>query len=138
MYLGRKQLGTTLDLYLQCTDADGVKAMPTYVPWLKVWLASTLILSAEMPLVDKSAQVGLFRYPLFLGDAYSVGYGTVAMHYRVSTKYGIEARSFEIVPGGDAAGQVLGMCFYPRPQADFVVYQTESGEIRKGRNPRVS
>lgn len=138
MYLGQHQVGKTLDLYLQCTDADGVKAMPTYVPFIKVWIGSSLIIAAEMPLVDKNIQVGLFRFPLFLGVGFSAGHGTAEMHYRVGNKIGMELRTFEIVAGGHVSGQVLGSFFYRRPQANFIVYQTESGEIRRGKNPRVA
>ena len=138
MWLGKVQLGTYLDFYLQCTDADEVKSMPVYVPFLKVWIASSLIHAAEMPLLDKTSQVGLFATHLFLGNEFDVGYGTAEMYYQVGGKFGIETRTFEIVPGGHVDGQVLGMFFYQKPAAEFVVYQTEAGTLRKGKNPRVS
>ena len=112
--------------------------MPTYVPWCKVWLGTDLVFQGEMPLIDKNSQVGLFCLNLFLGDAFSVGHGTVEMHYRVSTKFGLEVRTFEIIPGGRPDGQMIGSHWYARPQAEFVVSQTESGTIRKGKNPRVT
>ena len=55
----------------------------------------------------------------------------------MSTATFMEMDYFEIIPGGNEEGQVLGMAFYHRPEADHVVYQTESGKIFKGRNPTV-
>ena len=86
MYVGNFQLGKYLNVMLQCTDANRVKTMPDYVPLMKVRIGTLLVKSAEMPLVDKNIQVGLFSYPLFLGEGFSVGHGTVEMFYRVGAK----------------------------------------------------
>lgn len=138
MWLGQSQLGTYLDFWLQCTDADGVKSMPDYVPWLKVWIGSDLVQTLEMPVIDKVSQVGLFCEHLFLGNQFSLGQGTAEMHYRVGGKFGIETRTFEIIAGGHTDGQTLGMYWYPKPDVEYVVFQSESGKITKGKGARVT
>ncbi len=138
MYLGRFQLGTWLDVWLQTTNASSTPVMPDYVPHMKVWSSSALVTAEEMPLVDKTIQVGVFRSQVFLGSSYATGLYEINVFYRSGSKHGMEQHTFEVIAGGDADGQVLGMYFYHRPQADYIVYQVESGQILKGKNPRVS
>ena len=138
MYLGRQQIGTWMHVLLQCVNSDGEAAMPDAVPVIKVWSGSALILDAEMPVFDKSIQVGLFRYPIFFGELYSTGSHVMKLFY-VTGGVGVsEERRFDLIAGGNDAGQVLGMIFFHRPDSNSILYQTEDGRIRRGRNPRVS
>lgn len=138
MWLCRAQLGTYLDIYLQTTDANRVATMPDYVPWLKIWQGSTLVLAHEMPLVDKDIQVGLFCERLFLGAGFTTGQYAVQMSYQVAHNASIESRTFAIIPGGHADGSVMGIYWYHRPHADFLVYQLEAGKIARGKEPRTN
>ena len=138
MYLGRHQLGTWLDITLQCLDLNGIAVMPTYVPVLKVWSASALVLNQEMPLVDKQIQVGLFCYHLFLGDVFAEGpysYDTVYIH---GGAVFMNTGRFDVIAGGNVDGQTLSVHYYHRPHADFIVSQVESGKLLKGKSPRVN
>lgn len=137
MWLARTQLGTILDVYLQTLNASGVGTMPDEVPLMKVWLGATLKLSAEMPVFDKTVTIGLFRYQLFLGTGYSVGQYTIGLHYSIAGSSFNESRTFDVIAGGDQHGQVLSMAWLHKPQVDFAVYQTESGEVLAGKNPRL-
>jgi hypothetical protein len=96
------------------------------------------VVSKPIPLLDKTIQLGLFAYHIFLDDNFSVGSYTVDLFYAVGSKNGIETHNFSIIAGGDPNGCALGMYWYHRPHADFVVYQVESGKILRGKNPRVS
>jgi hypothetical protein len=140
MYLGRYQLGSWIDLHLQCTDANGVRSMPDHVPQMKVRKSSdgSVVMSVLVPVLDKTIQAGLFVYRLFLDVRLSVGQWSVDFFYRVGGKYGVESRTFEILPGGDAKGCVLGMYYLHKPHRDVIVYQTESGTLEKGANPRIN
>lgn len=137
MNLGRYQLGTRVPIRLQCLDSNGSPVMPDQVPVLKVWAnGGTLIVNKLMPVEDKEDQVGLFLYELFLDKNFATG------NYHGDTFYVSGALAimtpfwFDVIPGGDAGGQVVSTFFYHRPQADFIVYQTEGGQIRFGSNPR--
>jgi hypothetical protein len=139
VYLGQHQLGTYLDVLLQCRTTAMVASMPEDPPRYKVWRASdgALVTAGEMPLLDKDIQVGLFKLELFLGDSFATGNHSMELMYSISTDTFIETRTFGIAAGGDTDGQVLAMYYYHRPHADFVVYQVESGLILRGKNPRV-
>lgn len=138
MYLGRQQLGTYLDVFLQVKDASRAPLMPDGVPSIKVLKGITVVHNGLMPILDKTNRIGLFHSIIFLGGVFSEGTFSVRMGYSVSGVPFIESRSFEVVPAGNALGQVLGMYYLHSPQADFVVYSVESGSILKGKNPRLS
>lgn len=140
MHLGRHQLGSWLEVYLQVTDANGAPAMPDLPPTIKVRRSSdeALIVNLLMPVLDKSVQVGLFCAHLFLGTSFATGQHTIELLYKCSTKQEIETRTFDVIGGGDVRGTVLAMYYYHRPARDFIVYQAESGLLLKGANPRLA
>lgn len=88
-----------------------------------------------MPILDRRQIDGLFHLPIFLGAGYEAGHHSVTMTYQVSSHQGVDQAEFEILPYGDTDGHLLSMYFFRRPHADFVLWQTESGKIKKGRNP---
>ena len=138
MYRGRVQLGQTLFLLLQTTNASGEPAMPDDIPRLTVWdNDGTLIERLDMPVLDRHEQTGMFHYPLYLGNLYAAGAYTVTYLYRHtgSSYSGMEDDTFEVAAGGDADGTVVGMYFYKRPDQDIIVQQCESGVVKAGRNP---
>lgn len=111
--------------------------MPDAVPVIKVWSGAALLVDKEIPLLDKSIQVGLFRYPLFFGETFATGPHVLQLFYVRSGVGVMEERRFDLIAGGNVGGQVLGMTYYHRPHANFIIYQTEDGRIRRGKNPRV-
>jgi hypothetical protein len=137
VWLGRYQVGNTIVFLLQCKNADEVAAAPTDAPQIKLWSpAGTLIHQAKMPSFPQVT--GLFYYNVFRGGLYDVaGSWNATYRYMVSTYHGAHSDNFEVMAGGHMDGHVVGMYHYRRPQADFLVHQTESGNIRKGQNPRV-
>ena len=135
-YAGRHQLGQTVHLYLQCRNASQVPTLPDDAPWLTVLdSAGASVKTVQMPIQDRRQMTGFFHYPLFLGDGFAAGKYTAQMTYQVSSHTGLEVAELEVTAGGNTDGHVLGMYYYRRPHADFLVYQTESGKIKKGRNP---
>lgn len=137
MWLGRQQLGSVLDIYLQCVDSADTPSIPTNPPQLKVRSGTTLVMHAEMPVIEKNVRTGRFCYPLRLGGQFAAGQYNFTCFYKVSTFHGFLNGTFEIIAGGNAAGQALNMYFFDRPHADFVVYGSEFGAIFRGRNPTV-
>lgn len=112
--------------------------MPSVPPLMRVRDSSNaIVMSKPIPLLDKSIQIGLFAYHILLDDTFSVGAYTVDLFYTVGAKNRIESHNFSILPGGHPDGCALGMTWYHRPHADFIVYQVETGRILKGKNPRV-
>lgn len=137
-YLGRKQLGGTATLMLQCRNASFAPSLPDAPPCWKVFSGTTLVATGQMPIQDRFTVTGLFRLPLFLNRLYAAGFYQVVYYYNVSGFYGVEHDVFQIVPGGDLRGAVTAAYFYERPEANYIVQSLgESGSIIKGRNPTV-
>jgi hypothetical protein len=138
-YLGRFQLGATVPLYLGGRSATGALTLPDAPPQAKIFTGTTFVESKLMPIEDRYVLTGWFRATLFLGRLYSTGFYTVVYYYSTGgqTALGLESDNFEIVPGGDARGAVIGTYFYDRPEARYIVQGLESGSIIKGRNPTV-
>jgi hypothetical protein len=136
MYLGRYQLGDTVNVILLCHDANRTPGMPNNVPLMKVWdPGNNLVLAAFMPILDQYIKPGLFYYQLLLDTNFDVGNYGLTFYWQQGSYSGIESSNFEIVPGGDPDGAVISMFFYYRPQANFVMQQLEAGKVIEKRNP---
>lgn len=137
MWLGRYQVGNTIVFLLQCVNEDGTAAAPDDAPQIKLWSpAGALTLVAKMPIFPQVT--GLFYYNQYLsGLLDEEGSWEATYRYTVGSYHGFQSDYFEMMAGGHLDGHVVGMYHYRRPQADYLVHQTESGNIRKGQNPRV-
>jgi len=126
-------------LYIGTVDASGDLTLPDAVPQAKIFTGTTFIESKLVPVEDRYVLTGWFRATLFLGHLYSPGFYTVVYYYSTGSGAfnGLATDNFEIVPGGDARGAVIGTYFYARPEANYIVQGLESGSIIKGRNPTV-
>lgn len=139
-YLGRHQLGNTMPVTVLTVDASNLPTAPDVPPVMKIWSGTTLILSAQMPVADRygtSTNTTLFIYPLFLGASYAAGLYDVSLTWKIGTFVGVEDGTFEILAGGNADGSIIAMTLYRRPEADFVVWQTNSGKLQRGRGPKL-
>lgn len=137
MYMGRKSLGQEAAFSVSTVDVDGVVTWPSDAPTVDVWAGATLILHGlKMPKVDQSV-VGLFRLNLFLDGRFAVGVYEVVKRWAVGTYIGVQIDRFEIIAGGDTNGAVISMFYHEMPQANFVVYQTDGGRLKRGKNPKV-
>jgi hypothetical protein len=138
MYIGRVQLGNNVVIAI-LTKTGGVPAVPDNVPTVRIYAASTgtLVYTAKMPVADRYGATGMFLLPIFLNAAFSVGQYYATVGYQIQGTQVLEPYNFEIVPGGDVRGSVISMTWYDRPQAKFVVMETDSGRLEYGRNPRL-
>ena len=134
-YLGGYQLGRTVPLYLQCKQPGNIMAVPDSPPQMKVFSGSTLIEQHLMPITDRYILNGLFRYTLFLGRLYATGYYQVVYYYEISGTPYADTETFQVIDNGSVIGAVNSTYFYDRPEAQYIVQGTETGEILKGRNP---
>ena len=122
---------------MQCADINGTPTMPDDPPHVKIYRTSdgAVVYSREIPLLDKVVQVGLFQVKVFLNEAFAAGDHEMEVVWSISPATFMKVMAFSVMAGGDANGQVLGMTYYPLPDANFIVYQTENGTIFKGKNP---
>ena len=140
-YLGRQQQGTELLLVLQCVDSADKSEDPADVPVCSIYrdgASPTLIETVDLAADLRGVLSGLFRRPLFLGDSY----GTAGRHllvYRWVDGAGRARQrvgSFYLLPGGSPDGAVIAVTYLSRPDARYLLYQTDGGQIIRGRNPR--
>ncbi len=137
MSLGRYQLGQEVVAYLRCTDADDRPVAPSAFPRVAVYAASGHpVRDVAVPIVERGIVTGLFAVRLFLDGSFSSGAYQMVFRWAAGSHHGSEVRTFEVLPGGDASGQVIALFDYPRPSASHLVQQRSDGSIRKGRNPR--
>lgn len=149
-YRGRFALGDFIPLQCLCRDVNGVPTDPDVTPEARVFAPAGNATGhfLIMPL-DPGAQPGLFQ--LAEGAAAwfnALGNWRVVYHWTTGngTFAGVDEDTFEIVNGGAARGNVVSMTFYVRPDADYLVFQTDGGsvisetqigEIVSARNPRL-
>jgi len=136
-YLGRYQLGQELVVSLACLDADGVATLPDRPPRMKIWSSSAKVVNKDIPIMDRYGTTGYFSFRQFLGSDFAAGWYTVILLYTLAsgTHVGVQAGSFEVVAGGHSDGNIISMCYYTRPHADFCVTHLDSGKIQQRRNP---
>lgn len=134
-WLGRFQVGQELSLVLRCTLA-GAGDVPSTHPTVEVRDESGFVEQRRVPADDQVGSPGLFRGPLFLGTLYDTG--RYHLYFRWLDSVGdphVEIHDFEIAPGGDSDGAVISMASVERPQANFLLYNTDAGRLIRGRNP---
>lgn len=134
-WIGRFQVGQELMLLLRCR-LDGVGDVPDTHPVVEVRSESGFVEERRVPADDQDAVPGLFRGPLFLGSLYATG--RYHLYFRWADSDGemrVEIHDFEIAPGGQADGAVISMTSVERPQANFLLFNTDAGRLVRGRNP---
>ena len=125
-----------LTLYVQCVNSSGSPQAPDACPFVDVYGPSGKARAGlSLPVADPVQAPGLFYCDLFLDSALPPGNYSALYHWKISGTVGYDLDCFEVIAGGDAVGPVLGLRYYERPQATFVVQQTWSGAFKKGKNP---
>lgn len=136
MWIGQFQLGDFLSLRLQCETSAGVPTVPDDTPTAKIYDATgTLIETINLPVLEPNRSTGWFGKAHRLGSSYSTGRYAIRYTFAITSTFG-KVECFEIVDGGSTTGAVIGMTYYERPHARFVVYATDDGSITAGKNPR--
>lgn len=140
-YYGRHQRGEFLPFAVVTTNTARKAEDPAAEPvatFYRDGASLTLVKQVTLAAHDRGATVGSFRLPLFLGAEFSVP-GRYLVVVRWTTVGGVPRCStgtFYLLPGGSSDGAVIGLAFVSRPDANHVVMQTDSGSVRRGRNPR--
>ena len=138
MYRGRFRLGEEITIGVYCFDGNAAPVVPDDCPVAKIFNASGhVVYNARVPIQDRYGITGLFQTQVFLGPAFAPGQYTVSYSYSSGggAYAGEEEDNFEVLPGGDTDGITEAMFYYHRPNADFVIQQLSSGNLKKRRNP---
>ena len=142
IHFGRQQRGTELVIVLQSFNATESTADPDYIPTVTIYKdgsSRTLIQTVKIAADQRGVVGGFFRLPIFLGELYtSTGRYLVAMRWCTGGIAHCVTGDFYMLPGGSADGTIISMSPIERPDARYVIWQTDGGLIVRGRNPRVS
>jgi hypothetical protein len=110
-------------------------------------LLTTFGTNGLLPIMDRYGTTALFGVAFPVGAALSAtGNWRVVYTWSIDGFTGLAEDTFEVVAGGNASGNIISAYYYQRPNADFIVVQTDGdvavlvgqGEVRAGRNPRIS
>jgi hypothetical protein len=135
--IGRYQVGDHLPLFVQCVNSLGVPTDPTLCPTYVIYdNAGVVAGSGQVPIRDAVVLDGWFGMPLRLLASLASGMYSIVYSYQISGVNYAEIQTFEIVGGGDAAGQVISLDQYRRPEAGHLMIEREDGTILSGRNPQ--
>lgn len=139
MFRGRVQLGDEVILGIQCYDSSGNPVAPDAAPTLSIYdsSGSAVLKDKTFPPRDQQNATGLFEHFVRLGADYSTGFYSVFYKWSSSAFNGRESDWFEIMEGGPREGAVIAMHFFETPGADFLVQQLDSGQIKRGKNPKI-
>jgi hypothetical protein len=141
VFRGFSQLGDRVVITVLATDADGAVSLPAAAPWVSLYHDSDSgapRFSTQLPPVDPVKSPGLFARALHLDQRFPTGYySALAFWLDGSGNARVQRDSFVILPGGHGDGAVIGMYFYTRPHANFLVQHLDSGKLVRGRNPAV-
>ncbi len=117
-------------------DPSMVSTAPDLAPVAKILDSSgTLVETVKLPLMDRSAN--LFGKRHLLSSSYTAGRYFVIYQWTLSTMVYQNADVFDVIAGGDVDGQVIGMDYMSLPTGRHLIYETESGKLISGRNPKV-
>lgn len=141
VYLGRYQQGQEVPLVLQCQTQAGLPDDPAAAPAATVYRdgspparIETVTLAADL----RGVVDGLFRLPLSLDHRYgTAGRYLVVFRWVDGNGYAHQIPgSFTVLPGGSADGSVVALRYVRRPDARYLIWQTDTGRLVRGRNPR--
>ena len=136
-YLGRFQLGESLSLILNSRSAAEVPSAPDDAPRVDIFDGSnTKVLSLDMPIDDSTMYV--FRLKLPLNATFAEGLYRVVYRYKANGAVRLHVDYFQVLAGGSSEGAPVSMFPWARPEANYVVLQTDAGKVYQGRNPSLT
>lgn len=139
-------LGDCLPLRIVTVNANYVPTMPTTAPTAKIYDLSTnnkVGATISLPIIDRYARETGGTTNCLFGTRHKIGSDfTEATTYAVLYEWAISGTTRAWVEhfqldgnSGDADGSVIAVEHFPRPESDYVQYDTESGKTLRGRNP---
>jgi hypothetical protein len=136
-YLGRFQQGTELPVVVQC-EAAGSPAWPLAAPTLSVFGPTGVQFDRVMGAAMQGVTPGTFRLSQYLGLAFAATgmYGVVVRYTDALGQGRMQTGSFYLLPGGSPDGAVVAMQQVRRPAGQYLLWQTDSGRLVRGLNPR--
>lgn len=138
MYLGRYYVGEIVPLSYQTVNSSGSPTLPDNPPVIDIRSSVGLVRQVKSPILDRYNATGLFLFPLRLDSAFSAGTYSAIYYATAGGFQNLDFDTFQIVAGGDSEGCILTHYYWQRPEATFLIQQTEAENLLLRRNPSVS
>ena len=138
-FLGRYQQGQEILLVVACDDGGGEPAWPDVAPTVTFHKPDGSVVFSRVMAADlQGVAEGVFRLPQFLNSEFSATgpYRVVVRYTDESGRARVLPGHFRLLAGGDADGAVVSMRAVRRPDANYLIFQTDGGRLVRGRNPR--
>jgi hypothetical protein len=136
LYLGSFKLGEVVPIQHQVVGASFAPANPTSAPTYSVYAADGTEVEADKRIpVLGVGNTGLFLARQFLDSDYSEGRYCVRIESVVSGTTRVELQYFNVRPGGNAKGAYKAVTFYDKTGGEYVVGETDSGDLEIRRGP---
>lgn len=151
MNLGRVQQGDWLQIPVVTFDSSGFAAWPTdgsgnvvypYLCIIDPTQSHTQLVMSDQPLTAvnrfDSSITGLHALWQRIGPECPVGTYRCYVHWQAAASSSNRRHmdSFQVVAGGNVKGAYSAITFYEKPQASFIVGQTDGGLLEARRNPK--
>lgn len=137
-WLGRFQQGDWLPLRIDCRDGGPRSGLPVRPPRALIYRAGTFVASVELPAQDRYADPGNFGARILLDGDFAAGNYLIQYHQNTNGLHRMDTQSFQLVGGGNTAGEATTLQEWRRPEANYIVAQRNDGTIVQGRNPSLS
>ena len=137
---GRHVLGDEVFLSVQCTSTSGVPTAPDAAPVMTIYDdTGARVLQKSIPPVERYTATGLFGYMQQMNSSFATGRHWVLYTYSVSTNQRNNLDTFEVVTGGNVAGQVISLHYVEqRDSQDWIIGQCDSGTLVYNRGPKIT
>lgn len=113
---------------------DLTPTLPDSAPVAKIFTgAGVLKETVTLPCQDLTDKVFGKRHRI--SSSYSAGRHLVIYQWIISSVTYQQADVFDVIAGGDADGNVIGMEHLSQPAGRYLVYETEAGNVVSGLNP---
>lgn len=132
------QLGDVMPLHLRCTTTAGVPVEPDDAPVAVIADENGIVETVKLPVVDRSDVTGVFNASVNLDGEYSEGHLSIQYVYFVSSVARSVLVEAEIRVGGNSRGAGIAMEYFRQPSANYILYQTDQGFLRRHQNPKVT
>ena len=136
MNLGRFHAGDSIPLSVPVENASGTPTLPDSAPVARIYRAGTLIETVSLPICDRYKTTAYFQKRHRLSASYTASAAYIIVYqFAISSTTYRRVSWFSVYAGGDEDGTVIAAAAVERPEANIVLYETESGKLMAGRNP---
>ena len=142
--MGRYVTGQSIPLSLCSRNASGVPTMPDSIPVAELYDSAGSQVGSDIELASwdryardsSGANNAIFQRRFLLTSSFSAGPYSVLYKWTISAVVYKATDNFVVSYASDADGTVIGLFSVPTTTGLLVQWDTESGKIEFGRNPR--